>query len=174
MRKGAWGLEQERLASGLPNSLTLVTVSPSQSPGLPSVMGGGRLKLTGSAEGPARGVGPPPPPGTSVLLAGRLPRSGDRGPFPDGESALENLAVPETAPLPRASPASSCPAPAHLLAAGEEGVEMLRGRAPGRCSWEVLQGIMGGSVASRRLTPQSWRPEVKVRSSPPLCRPWCC
>ena len=60
---------------------------------------------------------------------------------------------------------------------------LLRG-APGRCPWggalgevllggapgEVLQGIM---VASRRLTRQSWRPEVKVRSFLPLCSPWC-
>lgn len=111
--------------------------------------------------------GPPPLRGRVSSWRGGFPGLETGGPFPDGESALENLAVPETAPLPRASPASSCPAPAHLLAARGEGVEVLWGGAPG----EVLQGITGGMVASRRLTPQSWRPEVKVCSSPPLCSP---
>ena len=95
-------------------------------------MGGGRLTLTGSAEGLARGVGAAPPPrGRVSFWRGGFPGLETGGPFPDSESALENLAVPETAPLPRASPASSCPAPAHLLAARREGVEVLWGGAPG-------------------------------------------
>lgn len=126
--------------------MTLATDSPSWSPGLPPVMGGGRLTLTGSAEDPAKGVGAPPPPARGRVSSwrGGVPGLEAGGPFPDGESALENLAVPETAPHPGPR--------RHLLAlrpptcwqpVGREwrcSREGLQGGAPERCSREVPLG----------------------------------
>ena len=160
VRKGAWGLEQERLGSGLPSSMTLVTVSPSRSPGLPSVMGGGRLTLTGSAEGLARGVGAAPPSRDECPPGGEASRVWRLG----GHS--QTVSQPWRTWLCLRLPPSPGPR-RHLPARRQPTYWQPAGGAPG----EVLQGITGGMVASRRLTPQSWRPEVKVCSSPPLCSP---
>lgn len=153
---------------------TLVTVSPLRALGSRLSWGGRVSRLTVSAEGPARGVGAAHPPGTSVLLAGRLPRS-ETGGHSQTVSQPWRTWLCLRPPPPQASAGIFCPAPAHLLAA------MRRAwRCPGTCSGEMLlggaPGRHGWPGASRRLTPQSWRPEVKIRPSPPplqaLVLPW--
>ena len=97
------------------------------------------------AEDPARGVEPPPAArGRVSSWRGGVLGLEAGGPFPDGESALENLAVPETAPHP--GPRRHLPAlrpPTCWQPAGREwrcSGEVLQGGAPGRCSWGGAPG----------------------------------